>query len=89
MIDVVYAMGTEIVTMSTGQTIPVQKGTHWPADDPIVKARPYLFSRDNRYGMFYTAEPEGYNQSEDAYSGEVESATANPGEKRSVRRERS
>ncbi|MES2211449.1 MAG: hypothetical protein V4515_14895 [Chloroflexota bacterium] len=82
MIDVVYAMGTENVNMPTGSTIPVHKGTHWPASDPVVKARPALFTSDPRYGLLYTAPPPGYDDD----LNEVEEATANPGEKRSVRR---
>jgi hypothetical protein len=82
MIDVVYAMGTELVNMSTGTSVPVQKGTHWPATDPVVLARPNLFTPDARYGLQYTAPPAGH----DAELNEVEEATANPGEKRSARR---
>lgn len=81
-IQVVYAMGTELVGLPTGQTVPVHKGTHWPASDPVVKYRPNLFSDDPRYGLLYTAPPPGY----DGELNEVEEATANPGEKRSVRR---
>ncbi len=84
MIDVVYAMGSENVNMPTGATIPVQKGTHWPASDPVVRARPDLFTTDVRYGLMYTAAPEGYNA--ELAPIEVEQATANPGERRSARR---
>lgn len=82
MIDVVFAMGTDFVNLPTGGRVKVQKGTHWPADDPAVRARPELFSADTRWGMQYTREPEGYDAPVDV----VEMATANPGEKRSVRR---
>lgn len=82
MIDVVYAMGTENVNMPTGATIPVHKGSHWPSSDPVVKARPDLFTPDPRYGLLYTVAPPGH----DSELNEVEEATANPGEKRSVRR---
>ncbi len=82
MIDVVYAMGTENVNMPTGATIPVHKGSHWPASDPVVKARPGLFTADPRYGLLYTEAPPGH----DSELNEVEEATSNPGEKRSVRR---
>lgn len=79
MIDVVFAMGTDFVNLPGGGRVKVQKGTHWPADDPAVRSRPELFSADPRWGMWYSREPAGYDAP-------VEEATANPGEKRSVRR---
>lgn len=82
MIDVVYAVATERVGMSDGHSVQVHKGTHWPANDPVVRARPHLFTSDARYGLQYTAAPPGY----DGDLNEVEEATANPGERRSVRR---
>lgn len=80
MINVVYAAGTERVTLPSGTSVVVQKGTHWPADDPIVRARPDLFSPDPRYGMLYSVEPDGYGEPV------IEQATAAPGEKRNTRR---
>jgi hypothetical protein len=82
MIEVVYAMGTENVNMTSGATVQVHKGTHWPATDPVVRTRPALFTKDPRYGLLYTAPPPGH----DGELNEVEEATANPGEKRSARR---
>lgn len=82
MIQVVYAIGTERVQIPNGESVPVQKGTHWPATDPVVKAYPALFTPDPRYGLRYTAAPPGH----DVNLNEVEEATANPGEKRNVRR---
>ena len=82
MIDVVYAMGTDRVNVPSGQSVMVRKGSHWPASDPVVRARPDLFTSDARYGLNYTAPPPGH----DGDLNEVEEATANPGEKRSVRR---
>ena len=83
-IPVVFACGSEVIGMPDGRRVHVSKGTHWPANDAVVKMRPNLFSADPRWGMLYTSEPEGY----DAPIGEseMEAATANPGEKRSVRR---
>jgi hypothetical protein len=81
-IDVVYATGSEPVTLRTGQTIVIPKGSHWPADDPVVRSRPHLFSDDPRYGLLYSEAPRGYDND----LNEVEEATANPGERRSVRR---
>lgn len=76
--NVVYAVGSEYVNLTVGR-VHVIKGTHWPADDPAVRARPELFSPDPRYGMLYTVEPDGWDAP-------VETATAAPGERRSVRR---
>ena len=82
MIDVVYAMGTETVGMPDGTAIPVHKGSHWPASDPVVMRRPALFTSDARFGLLYTVAPPGFDMELNV----VEEATANPGEKRSVRR---
>lgn len=82
MIDVVYAIGTERVQIPDGPSVPVMKGTHWPVEDPVVRARPELFTPDPRYGLRYTAAPRGH----DVNLNEVEEATANPGERRNVRR---
>ena len=68
--------------MPDGTSVPVPKGTHWPVSDPVVKQRPQLFTTDARYGLLYTAPPPGY----DGQLNEVEEATANPGERRNVRR---
>jgi len=86
MIDVVYAMGTENVNMPTGATVPVHKGSHWPATDPVVLARPALFTPDPRYGLLYTVAPPGHDIELNELEDEFESASAAPGERRSVRR---
>lgn len=77
--DVVYAKESRIVPLTHGGNARVLKGTHWPAGDPLVLAHPDLFSSDERYGLFYTVEPDGYGAP-------VETATAAPGEKRNARR---
>lgn len=79
MIRVKYAMGTDFVNLHGGGRVRVVKGSHWAADDPAVEARPELFSDDPRWGMQYTSEPDGYDAP-------VETASAAPGERRSVRR---
>jgi hypothetical protein len=76
--DVVYATSTTHVTAANGARIVVRKGQHWPADDPIVRAQPSLFSDDARYGLVYSVEPADYGVP-------VEQATAAPGERRSRR----
>ena len=78
--DVVYAKDNTTVSLPTGFNARILKGQHFPADDPFVRSRPELFSTDPRYGLLYTVEPDGYD------APQVEEATANPGERRSVRR---
>lgn len=75
--DVVYARDSVVVSLPNGNG-RILKGQHFPADDPFVRSRPELFSTDPRFGLLYTVEPDGYD--------EPEAATANPGERRSVRR---
>jgi len=77
--DVVYAKDTRVVGTGEGGMGRVQKGSHWPAGDPVVKANPDLFSSDPRWGMNFSVEPEGWGAP-------VEQATAAPGEKRNMRR---
>jgi hypothetical protein len=81
--QVVYATATQHVGAGL-----VRKGTHWPADDPIVKAHPDLFSSDPRYGLLYSVEPDGWDEpvGQTAQDPPVEQATKAPGEKRQTRR---
>jgi hypothetical protein len=76
---VVYATTTAPVQLPSGISGVIQKGSHWPADDPVVRAHPEYFSDDARFGLNYSEEPEGYDAP-------VETATAAPGEKRQARR---
>jgi hypothetical protein len=78
-IRVVYASQTKRVELPAGGFGVIAKGSHWPADDPIVAAHPEVFTDDPRYGMHYSVEPAGYDAP-------VEQTTAAPGEKRNVRR---
>jgi hypothetical protein len=81
--DVVYATTTTQVMTPDGGRHMVMGGQHWPATDPVVKAAPPgLFSTDPRYGMAFSAPPPEMAQP----PGEVEAATAAPGERRNVRR---
>lgn len=78
--DIVYATNTQVVQSKDGTRIRVPKGSHWPSDDPIVRAAPAeLFSTDPRWGLLYTVEPDGYDAP-------IETASATPGEKRTARR---
>lgn len=81
--EIVYATGTRHI--GTGV---VQKGSHWPADDPVVKQHPDLFSSDPRYGMSYSVQPEGWDApvQQAGRNAPVEQATKAPGEKRQTRR---
>lgn len=46
----VFAKAT-VITHDLGYQIRVAGGTCWLADDPLVKARPDLFSEDCRYAV--------------------------------------
>jgi hypothetical protein len=61
-VEIVFATETRQVSTKTGATFVVQKGTHWPSDDEVVRDNPRMFSHDARYGLFYTSEPEGYRR---------------------------
>lgn len=84
-IDLVFATDSVRLTDGAGGPVLVGKGTHWPADDPIVLANPGLFSSDPRWGLFYTREPVGYHD-EGRSEAPVEQATRAPGERRPTRR---
>jgi hypothetical protein len=78
--EIVYATGRSVVATTGGGQVLVQEGSHWPADDPIVRQQPSLFSADPAYGLSYSVRPAAEP------FGSVEQATAAPGEKRNVRR---
>lgn len=52
----VFAKSTGVVN-DTGSPVTVQGGTHWLADDPLVLARPDMFTADCRYGLAWSGEP--------------------------------
>lgn len=83
--DIVYATVTTNITTPDGGRHIVRGGSHWPADDPVVKIAaiqaPGLFVRDPRYGLAYSTPPKEMAEPP------VETVTAGPGEKRAqVRR---
>jgi len=88
--DIVFATATLIVSdPKTGSSVSVNHGTHWPADDPVVRAYPEFFTNDPRYGLSSSLplDPEGYPvtgrpRSTPSTAGATETATAAPGEKR-------
>ena len=50
--EVVYALGTAIVGQSQ-----VVRGQIWPADDPVVKMVPTLFTKDPRPLLTFSVVP--------------------------------
>lgn len=80
MIEHVFAIADFPADTPVGRA-QVWKGSHWPADDPVVQQYPDQFSRDPRFGLQYTREPAGWDDAP------IEQATAAPGEKRQTRRQ--
>lgn len=80
MIEPVFATATFPAQAENGARVMVHKGSHWPANDPVVKRHPEAFSTDPRYGLQYSEEPKGWDDPP------VEQATAAPGERRQARR---
>lgn len=76
-IPYVFASADASVPLADGSQVPIRKGTHWYASDPVVVQYPHLFSSDPRYGMHYTHRPDDFDAEIP-----VEAATAAPGEKR-------
>lgn len=79
--NIVYATGTRHIGSGV-----VRKGSHWPDDDPVVLAHPDLFSTDPRYGLSFSAKPDGFDDPVRDAEPPVEQATRAPGEKRQARR---
>lgn len=82
--DIVFAQATAIVAHpTTGSSVPVNHGTHWPADDPIVLAYPSFFTDDARYGLSSSdpLDDEGYPVRL-TRGGVSETGSAAPGERR-------
>lgn len=81
MIEVVYATDAfPVILEGSGIRTFVQKGSHWPTNDPVVKAYPDRFSVDPRWGLLYSQEPPGWDDPP------VEQATQAPGERRNLHR---
>jgi hypothetical protein len=84
-VDIVYARREEVINTERGGTLTVPFGSHWNADDPLVIARPDLFSDDPNVGLassVHTERPPRVFVG----PGAVEQATAAPGERRQTRR---
>lgn len=83
--DIVFASTTAIASdPRTGASVPVNHGTHWPTDDPIVLAYPDFFTDDPRYGLSSSRplDDEGYPVTLTRSGQKTETTTAAPGEKR-------
>ncbi len=50
--EIVFATTSAVVSHpTTGASVLVTHGTHWPADDPIAVAYPSHFTDDPRFGL--------------------------------------
>lgn len=78
--DVVYPVADAALSLKTGATFAVRRGQHWPVEDAVVKEHPGQFSDDPRYGLAFSTPPAELSEAP------VEQATAEPGERRAVRR---
>lgn len=79
--EIVYAKDTAQIPTKECGLVLVRQGEHWPASDPVVRAAPHLFTDDPRFGLRWSGDmPPEMNDAP------AETATAAPGEKRSVRR---
>ena len=85
-IHVVYAKAHVVLPMPDGQSIRVTMGSHWPAEDPVVRQHPGAFTDDPRYGMSWTGRAPEYMTRPPSTPGPVEEASAAPGERRATRR---
>ena len=72
---IVYAKSSCWTATPEGIPWYVNFGSHWAAEDPLVRMHPELFTEDPLYGLNYS---DGYKPDE--------MATATPGERRAVRR---
>lgn len=75
---VVYATFSTWVT----PTVQIQRGEIWDADDPVVASHPDWFTADPS-GFARRSANEAYTAG-NAETGNVEQATASPGEKRAL-----
>ncbi len=103
--EIVFATTSAVVSHpTTGASVLVTHGTHWPADDPIAVAYPSHFTDDPRFGLTSSRQlrEDGYPVGSEAAaavdeldagdettssttSAATETATADPGEKRTRR----
>jgi hypothetical protein len=55
----VFAKANGVAGVDFGDRF-IPGGSHWPADDPLVVARPDLFTADCRYGLMFSGDPPEY-----------------------------
>lgn len=78
--SVVYAVDTANIMMPNGQMVLIRRGEPRSSEEEVVRFKPFLFSTD---AELYSDRPP---TSVGVDGMPVEAATANPGERRSVRR---
>lgn len=78
--EIVYPVTDATLTLANGSVFVVRRGQHWSTEDAVVKEKPDAFSADPRYGLAFSVPPA------EMADPPVEQATAEPGERRSVRR---
>jgi hypothetical protein len=54
---VVYARTSGHIGTEDGLMRFVRQGSHWPAEDPLVRANLAAFSADPKFGLCYTIDP--------------------------------
>lgn len=84
--DVVYARREEQITTEWGGIVVVPLGSHWDAEDPLVRKHPGLFSDDPAVGLASSVHVQ--HEPRIFVGPDVEQATAAPGERRNARRPR-
>lgn len=83
---IVYARREEDVHNQYGGLVTVPLGSHWDAEDPLVRSHPDLFSEDPQIGLASSVAVDRAPRVFVGPGSEAEEATANPGEKRQARR---
>lgn len=83
--NIVYAKDWIHANLPDGSARRFPPGSHWPADDPYVRANPDSFSNDPRYHLAFTQPRDFYLDPSVPYDA-AETATAAPGERRGARR---
>ena len=77
MSEQVYAVDTAQIMMPDESLVLIRKGEPWPADSPVVRFKPALFTTEADRPAPTSIGPDGTP---------VEQATAAPGERRNARR---
>lgn len=85
--DVVYSRHVSSWAEAGGNRVLIQPGQHWPANDPVVKKHPELFTDDPTVGLSFTVPPVEDASAEPPATPGVEDASAEPGQKRTGRRQ--